>query len=68
MSFIINAYGQKTICPYTDWVKDALPENLLPINCKDRMVPVFGKDNINSISLEEMRQAVCQQFNVRASY
>ena len=60
MSFVINAYGQKSICPYTDWIKNATPEALLPINYKDRMIPIFGSDGINSISLEAMCQAVKQ--------
>lgn len=62
MSFLINAYGHKTICPYTDWVKNATPEALLPVNYKDRMIPIFGSDGINSISLEKIREAVHQQL------
>lgn len=64
MSFIVNAYGQKTICPYTNWVKNASPNTLLPVNYKDRMIPIFGENDINSISLETMREAVCQQTNL----
>lgn len=58
MSFIINAYGQKSICPYTDWVKGAKLEVLLPVNYKNRLIPLFGETGINSISLETVREAV----------
>ena len=63
MSYVINAYGQKTICLYTDWIKNASSQALLPVNYKDRMIPVFGENDINSISLETIREAVCQQIN-----
>lgn len=58
MSFIINAYGQKSICPYTDWIKDATPEALLPVNSKNKLVPLFSKDNINNISLEDVEKSI----------
>lgn len=64
MSFVINAYGHKTICPYTDWIKNAVPEALLPVNYKNKMIPIFGADGINSISIESVRQAVCQQLGI----
>ena len=60
MSFVINAYGQKSVCPYTDWIKGATSEALLPVNYKNRMIPIFGENGINSITLEAMRQAVCE--------
>lgn len=62
MSFIINAYGHKTICTYTNWIKNAKPEILLPVNYKNKMISIYGKDNINSISLDEMNNAICQQL------
>jgi ADP-heptose:LPS heptosyltransferase len=60
VSVVINAYGQKTICPFTNWIKEAKLENLLPVNYKNNMIPILGKDDINIISLDEVERAILQ--------
>lgn len=60
MQFIVNSYGHKTICPFTNWIKDAKPEILLPVNYKNNMIPIYSKDNINLISLDEVEKAILQ--------
>lgn len=62
MSMIINAYGHKSICPYTNWKKTAISEALLPINWKDQLIPLYGQNGVNSITLENVHQAVCRQL------
>lgn len=58
MSMIINAYGHKTICPYTNWKKTAISDALLPVNHKNNMIPLYSKDNINLITLDEVEKAI----------
>jgi ADP-heptose:LPS heptosyltransferase len=60
MQFIINSYGHKTICPFTNWVKDAKPEVLLPVNYKNNMIPLYSKDDVNLITLEKVEKAILQ--------
>lgn len=61
MSMIVNAYGQRSICPYTNWKKTAISEALLPVNWKNQLIPIYN-ENINAITLEEVYKAV-QQLN-----
>ena len=60
MQFIVNSYGHKTICPFTNWVKDASPEVLLPVNYKGNMIPLYSKDNVNLVTLDEVEKAILQ--------
>lgn len=60
ISHVLNAYGARCICLYTNYLWGHITnfEAMTPLNYKNNLKLIFGKDGINNISKEEILEFV----------